>query len=148
MSQSLARVLVHLIFSTKNREPLIHREVRGASHAYLAGILQNLHCPSVQTGGTADHVHTLFSLARTRSVAEIVEELKKSSSRWMKQQGVKGFSWQAGYGAFSVSESQVRTVARYISRQQDHHRRLSFQDEFRRFLARYEVTYDERYVWD
>ena len=102
----------------------------------------------MQTGGTADHVHTLFSLARTRSVAEIVEELKKSSSRWMKQQGVKGFSWQAGYGAFSVSESQVRTVARYISRQQDHHRRLSFQDELRRFLTRYEVTYDERYVWD
>ena len=117
-------------------------------HAYLAGILQNLQCPSIQIGGTADHVHTLFSLTRTRSIAEVVEELKKSSSRWMKQQGVKRFSWQAGYGAFSINESQVRTVVRYISGQEDHHRRLSFQDEFRRFLARYEVTYDERYIWD
>src|ERR1700719_2581367 len=104
MAQSLARVLIHLIFSTKNREPLIHRETRVALHAYLAGILHNLRCPSLQTGGTADHVHTLFSLGRTRTIAEVVEEIKKSSSKWMKQQGVCSFTWQAGYGAFSVSE--------------------------------------------
>lgn len=148
MAQSLAKVLVHLVFSTKNREPTIHRAVRSALHAYLAGILQNLQCPSLQTGGTADHVHTLFSLARTRSLAEVVEELKKSSSKWMKEQGVSGFSWQAGYGAFSVSGSQTRQVIQYIAGQEEHHQKLTFQEEFRRFLDRYGVTYDERYLWD
>jgi REP element-mobilizing transposase RayT len=146
--QSLARVVVHLIFSTKKREPSIHREVRAALHAYLTGILQNLQSPSLQTGGTVDHVHALFSLARTRSIAEVVEETKKSSSKWMKQQGVQGFAWQAGYGAFSVSESQVPAVIRYVTRQEEHHRRLTFQEEYRRFLDRYGVSYDERYVWD
>ncbi len=148
MPQSLARVLVHLVFSTKNREATIDREVRSALHAYLTGILQNLQCPSLQTGGTADHIHTLFSQARTRSLAEIVEEVKKSSSKWMKQQGVPGFSWQAGYGAFSVSGSQTGQVIQYIARQEEHHRKLTFQEEFRIFLDRYGVTYDERYLWD
>ncbi len=148
MPQSLAKVLVHLIFSTKNREPLVHREVRAALHAYLAGILQNLQCPSLQTGGTADHVHTLFSLGRTHTIAEVVEEMKKSSSKWMKQQGVRGFSWQAGYGAFSVGESQAAAVIRYVSRQEERHRELTFQEEFRRLLDRYGVAYDERYIWD
>lgn len=148
MPQSLAKVVVHLIFSTKNREPFIRREVREHLHAYITGTLQNLHCPSLRTGGTTDHVHTLFSLARTSTVAEVVEAVKKSSSKWMKQQGTEKFSWQAGYGAFSVSESQVRTVVDYISRQEEHHRRLTFQDEFRAFLRRYEIAYDERYVWD
>ena len=146
--QSLARIVVHLIFSTKNREPFIHREVRGSLHAYLTGILQNVKCPSLQTGGTADHVHSLFSLARTSTVAEVVEAVKKSSSKWMKQQGVENFSWQAGYGAFSVSESQVRKVVAYISRQEEHHRRQTFQDEFRGFLLRHGVVHDERYVWE
>jgi REP-associated tyrosine transposase len=146
--QSLAKVLVHLIFSTKSREPLIHREVRVALHAYLAGTLKNLQCPSLQTGGTADHVHALVSLGRTRTIADVVEEMKKSSSKWMKQQGVQGFAWQAGYRAFSVSESQATAVIRYVSRQEEHHRQLTFQEEFRRFLDRYGVTYDERYMWD
>ena len=148
MPQSLARVLVHLIFSTKNREPLIHREVRTPLHAHLAGILQNLQCPSLQTGGTGDQVHARFSLGRTSTLAEIVEEMKKSSSKWMKQQNVRGFAWQAGYGAFSVSESQAAAVIRYVVRQEEHHRQLTFQEEFRRFLDRYGVTYDERYMWD
>lgn len=148
MPQSLAKILVHLVFSTKNREPLIHREVRAALHAYLVGILRNLQCPSLQTGGTADHVHTLFSLGRTHTIAEVVEEVKKSSSKWIKQQGVRGFTWQAGYGAFSVSKSQAAAVMRYVSRQEEHHRQRSFQEEFRRLLDSYGVTYDERYMWD
>jgi putative transposase len=146
--QSLSKILVHVIFSTKNREPTISPEIRPSLHAYITGILKNLRCPSLQTGGAADHVHVLLSLARTRTVADVVEEVKKSSSKWMKQQGVDSFFWQGGYGAFSIGESQLPALIAYIARQEEHHRHLSFQEEFRRLLDRYGVSYDERYVWD
>jgi REP-associated tyrosine transposase len=148
MSQSLAKVLVHVAFSTKNRETTIQREIRPTLHAYVTGILQNLRCPSLQTGGTEDHIHTLLSLARTRTVADVVEEVKKSSSKWMKQQGIDSFFWQGGYGAFSIGGLQVPALIRYIANQEEHHRRMSFQDEFRRLLDRCGVAYDERSVWD
>jgi len=148
MPQSLAKLLVHLIYSTKHRERTIQDTVRPHLHAYLVGILDNLKCPSLQTGGTDDHVHILFSLGRTISLSDVVEEVKKGSSKWMKTQGVPTFTWQAGYGAFSVGESQAAAVVRYIQRQEEHHRHLSFQDEFRQFLEKYRVAYDERYVWD
>ncbi len=148
MPQSLAKLLVHLIFSTKNREPCIDPEVRPHLHAYLVGILDRLNCPSQQTGGVADHVHILFLQARTLACSDVVEEVKKGSSKWMKTQGVPQFTWQAGYGAFSVGESQAAAVVRYIQGQNGHHQHLSFQDEFRRFLEKYRVAYDERYVWD
>ena len=148
MPQSLARILVHLVFSTKHREPFIAKEIRGDLHGYMVGTLQNLACPSIQTGGTADHVHVLFSLARTVTVADVLEKLKTSSCAWMKDHGVRTFAWQAGYGAFSIGESQIAAVIRYIQRQEEHHRPLTFQEEFRSFLDRYNVTYDERYVWD
>ncbi len=103
MPQSLSSVLVHLVFSTKNREPLISRDIRPQLHGYMVGILNHLKCPSIQTGGVDDHVHILFALHRTKTIAEIVEEVKKSSSKWMKAEGrVKEFSWQSGYGAFSI----------------------------------------------
>jgi len=148
MAQSLAKILVHLIFSTKNREATIPAETRPQLHAYLVGILANRTCPALQVGGTADHVHVLFSLGRTTTVADIVEEAKKSSSKWMKRHGVPGFAWQAGYGAFSIGQSQVSTVVRYIQQQERHHRSLTFQDELRQFFDLYGVSYDERYVWD
>ena len=148
MPQSLSKVLVHLIFSTKHREPLIGLQIRPRLHAYLVGILDNLKSPSLQTGGVADHVHILFALGRTISQADLVEEVKKSSSKWMKAEGVLTFSWQAGYGAFSIGESQADTVIRYIQNQERHHRKMTFQQEFRKFLERYKVSYDERYVWD
>ncbi len=149
MPQSLSKILVHPIFSTKHREPLIAPEIRPRLYAYMVGILDNLKSPSVQTGGVADHVHVLLALGRTLSVAEVVEEVKKSSSKWMKAEGgVPGFSWQAGYGAFSIGESQAEAVIKYIRAQEEHHRKVGFQDEFRRFLERYRVAYDERYVWD
>ena len=148
MPQSLAKILVHVIFGTKNREPTIHPRVRSELHAYVTGILRNLRCPSIQTGGTADHLHTLLVLARTQNIADVVEEMKKSSSAWMKQRGVKDFFWQAGYGAFSIGESQAAAVTRYVAGQEAHHCRQSFQDEFRQFLKRYGVAYDERYLWD
>jgi putative transposase len=146
--QSLAKILVHVIFSTKNREPVIPREIRPKLHAYIGGILENLRCPSLQTGGTADHVHVVLSLARTHSLADVVEEVKKSYSKWLKQQGVDSFFWQAGYGAFSIGESQLPALISYVAQQEQHHQHLSFQEEFRRLLQRYGLAYDERYVWD
>jgi putative transposase len=149
MPQSLSRVLVHLIFSTKHRQPWIAPGIRPRLHGYIVGVLDHLKSPSLQTGGVADHVHILCGLGRTISQAELMEEIKKSSSKWMKSDGgVAGFSWQAGYGAFSIGASQVDTVIRYIQDQEQHHRKLTFQEEFRKFLERYKVAYDERYVWD
>ena len=148
MPQSLASVLIHLIFSTKNREPTIPHERLPQLHAYIVGILDNLQCPSLRTGGVVDHTHTPFSLSRTATIAAVVEEVKTGSSKWMKQQGVLHFAWQAGYAAFSVSESQKAAVIRYIEQQAEHHKRHSFQEEVRTFLARHGVAYDERYVWD
>ncbi|MEW5977059.1 MAG: IS200/IS605 family transposase [Acidobacteriota bacterium] len=148
MPQSLSKILVHLVFSTKNREPWIESSLRPRLHAYQVGILENLRCPSLQIGGTADHVHILLLLARTMAVSEVVEEVKKSFSKWMKAEGVRVFAWQAGYGAFSVGESQAKAVLRYVQQQEDHHRKLTFQEEFRRLLEKYRVAYDEPYVWD
>ncbi len=149
MSQSLSKILIHLIFSTKHRESLIRAEIRPRLHAYLVGVLDNLKSPSLQTGGVEDHVHRLFGLGRTISPAEVVEQVKTSSSKWMKSEGgVTGFSWQAGYGVFSIGESQADAVIRYIQNQEEHHRKVTFQDEFRKFLVRYKVGYDERYMWD
>jgi REP element-mobilizing transposase RayT len=148
MPQSLSRILIHLVFSTQDRAALISPSVRPHLYAYIVGILQNLNCPSIQTGGTADHVHSLLVLGRTNSISEIAEEVKKGSSKWVKTQGVPAFAWQAGYGAFSIGESQVEAVVQYIKQQDEHHRKFTFQEEFRRFLERYRVVYDERYLWD
>ena len=148
MPQSLTNILVHLIFSTKHREPWICDEVRPHLNAYVVGTLANHQSPSVATNSVNDHMHILFALSKTYSVSKIVEEVKTGSSRWMKEQGIRGFHWQNGYGAFSIGQSQVAAVKKYIARQEQHHRRVSFQEEFRQFLERYQVPYDERYVWD
>jgi REP-associated tyrosine transposase len=150
MPQSLARLHVHLIFSTKNRERILTDQIRGSLHAYLATVLQNLDCPPTLINSAEDHVHLLFELARTKSVSQAVEDVKKSSSKWIKTQGAEfaGFSWQAGYGAFAVSESNVPTVSAYIAGQKEHHCKKSFQEEYRSFLEKHRVAYDERYVWD
>ena len=150
MPQSLARLHIHLVFSTRNREPLIHDGVRDALHRYMATVLQNLGCPPVLVNSVADHVHILFELGPTVSVSEAVEEVKKTSSKWIKTQGEEfaGFAWQAGYGAFAVSESNVRTVQAYVAGQAEHHRKRSFQDEYRSFLERHRIAFDERFVWD
>lgn len=150
MPQSLARLHIHLIFSTKNRRPLITDGVRDALHRYMAVVLQNMKCPSVLINSVEDHVHALFDLARTASVSQAVEELKTSSSKWIKTQGVEftAFAWQNGYGAFAVSESNVAVVRRYIEGQREHHRKRTFQEEYREFLEKHQVPYDERYVWD
>lgn len=150
MPQSLARLHVHLIFSTKHRQRLVTDPVRDSLHAYMATVLRNLDCAPALINSVEDHVHILFDLARTVSVSQAVEQVKKSSSKWIKTQGAEfaGFAWQAGYRAFAVSESNVPAVRNYIARQQEHHRRKSFQEEYRAFLERHGVAFDERYVWD
>ena len=150
MPQSLANLYVHLIFSTKERVPYLSPKVCPDLHAYLATVLANLHSPAVLINSVADHVHLLFNMGRTVSLAQVVEDVKKSSSKWIKTQdaALSGFSWQAGYGAFSVSESNVPKVANYIRNQEEHHRVKTFQEEYREFLARHKMPFDERYVWD
>jgi REP element-mobilizing transposase RayT len=146
--QSLARVLVHLVFSTKHRAPLIAPAHRERVFDYLGGILASLDCPPVRVGGTADHVHLLFALAKTLPVSKVVEEVKKESSKWAKGHVHPDFYWQSGYGAFSVSPSNADAVRAYIETQEEHHRGRSFQDELRELLKRHGVEWDERYVWD
>lgn len=151
MPQSLAKILLHGVFSTKERRPYLRDPVlRAEAHAYLGGILNRLDCKPIVVGGVEDHVHFLCHLSRTRDPAEMVKELKRSSSAWIKTKraSLKAFSWQAGYGLFSIGNSQVAAVRKYIASQEEHHRRVSFQDEFRALLARYEIEFDERYVWD
>lgn len=150
MPQSLARIPIHLIYSTKHREPLISDSVRDSLHRYQAWILTNLGCVPILINSVEDHIHALFELSRTVTIATVAEEVKKSSSKWMKSQGEEfaEFAWQAGYGAFGVSVSNVDRVRRYIENQREHHRDVSFQEEFRGFLKRHGIAFDERYVWD
>lgn len=148
MAQSLANVVIHLIWSVKDRRPLIEDGVRDGLHRYMAGTLQNLESPALVINSMPDHVHVLCQLARTLAISKLVEEVKKNSSKWMKQQGVGAFAWQNGYGVFSVSQSNVETVRRYLERQVEHHKRRDFKDEFRAFCKRHNVPMDERYVWD
>ncbi len=148
MPQSLARVLIHLVFSTKNREPFIRPEHRERLFAYLGGTLNALQCPTVIVGGMPDHVHLLFGLSRTASMSQVAEEVKKESSKWAKDLLGPAFYWQTGYAAFSVSPSQSAIVAKYIANQEENHRADTFQDEYRKMLRLNEVEWDERYVWD
>jgi REP element-mobilizing transposase RayT len=150
MPQSLARLPIHLVFGTKHRARVLHDPVRQPLHAYLAVVLRNLHCPPIEMNSVEDHIHILFELSRTVTLSEVVEEVKKSSSRWIKTQGVEyhTFAWQAGYGAFAVSESNVGAVRDYIISQSEHHRVKSFQEEYRTFLERHRIPFDEKFVWD
>lgn len=151
MPQSLAKIYLHLVFSTKDRAPsLSKRELRQETHAYLAGACRKLGSPSLIVGGVEDHVHILCYMSRTLAVADLVKEVKRESSKWIKtKDGVSsGFRWQGGYGAFSVSPSHVDKLRKYIANQEAHHRHESFQDEFLRLLRKYGVSYDEKYLWE
>lgn len=151
MSQSLVQIYVHIIFSTKNREALLQdKEFRAKAHAYLAGICKNLGCPALVIGGVEDHVHILCRLGKTIEIATLVRELKRDSSKWIKENNtaLDDFHWQAGYGAFSVSPSHIDALVKYIRNQEEHHHRESFQDEFRWICKKYGVEFDERYVWE
>src|SRR4051794_5920323 len=151
MPQSLAKILVHTVFSTKDRRPFLHDLIMGDElHRYLGGILTNLGCQSITIGGIEDHVHILCALSRTCQAAEMVKEVKRGSSLWLKTKRsyLGDFAWQNGYGIFSIGFSQMASVCGYIAGQEEHHQKVSFQDEFRLLLKRYEIEFDERYVWD
>ena len=151
MAQSLARLWTHLIFSTKDRFPFLSDKVlRTEMHAFLAQVLHTHGCETLIVGGVEDHAHALFALSRTLAIASVVKEVKRTSSNWVKETSPKlsKFYWQGGYGAFSVSQSKLAEVIRYIENQEEHHRRVTFQDEYRAFLKAYGVDYDERYVWE
>jgi REP element-mobilizing transposase RayT len=151
MPQSLVQIYLHVVFSTKNRHPfLVDKVLRENLHAYLVGGCEGQGSPSIQVGGVEDHVHLLLRLGKTIDVAALVRELKRESSKWIKDQDAKlgDFHWQAGYGAFSVSPSHVEALTKYIRNQEKHHKQESFQDEFRRLCEKYGVAIDERYVWD
>lgn len=147
MAQSLSKILVHLIFSTKNRERLIGDDIRDELHRYIAAVLKEMDSPAILINSVEDHIHILFSLSKNYAIKQIVEEAKKASSKWIKQKGsdYMGFYWQNGYGAFSVSQSSVPDVEKYIANQKEHHKRKTFQEEYREFLERYEIEYDERF---
>jgi REP element-mobilizing transposase RayT len=150
MPQSLAKIHVHLVFSTKNRERTLQDDVRADLHAYMRGILRDLESPPLEINTEPDHAHVLFLLGRTHALSNVVGQLKRGSSVWLKTRspGYAAFHWQNGFGAFSVSQSAVAGVRLYIRGQREHHQHATFQDEFRAFLRRHEVEYDERYVWD
>ena len=151
MPQSLVSIPVHVVFSTKDRRPFLRDAgLRGDLHAYLGGTFNGLDSPALAVGGVADHVHALIGLGKTRSISEVVREVKKASSSWAKEQSrdLRAFAWQSGYGAFGISPSHDPAVRQYIADQEEHHRTVSFQDEFRTLCRKYGVDLDERYVWD
>ncbi len=150
MPQSLSNILIHLIWSTKDRHPWLEPGIREKTHAFLAGAVRQCDCEAYRVGGMADHVHLAVRLSRTLSVADLVKEIKTASSKWLKTQdsGFAEFYWQQGYGAFSVVMSQKETLFQYIETQEEHHRTHTFQYEYRVFLKKYVIDYDERHVWD
>ena len=150
MPQSLAFNYVHISFSTKNREKLILDDIETELFDYLGGICKHLECYPLKVGGHKDHVHIFCLLSKKIALINLMEELKKRSSKWIKTKGYayRNFYWQTGYGAFSINPKQKDVVIEYISHQKDHHKTISFQDEYRAFLKEYNIDYDERYVWD
>jgi len=150
MPQSLSNILIHLIWSTNERHPWLTPGIREKAHAYLAGAVRQCDCEAYRVGGVADHVHFAVRLSRTLSPADLVKEVKTSSSKWLKTQSpaLAIFAWQRGYGAFSVRPTDLDALLHYIDTQEEHHRKRTFQDEYRAFLKKYGIEYDERYVWD
>jgi len=150
MPQSLSAVYIHLVFSTKHRYPFLHdSEVRNELHKFLGGTSRTLDCPPIIVGGVADHVHLLARFGRTITQADWVKELKRVSNIWLHEEvGLSKFQWQGGYADFSVSQSNLNEVTKYIENQEEHHQKMSFQDEVRILLTKHETKWDEKYIWD
>jgi REP element-mobilizing transposase RayT len=150
MGQSLVKNYIHIVYSTKYRQPLIHQPYEDELHGYLGGICKKLECQPIKIGGYTDHVHILCMLSKKIALMKLVEEVKSHSSKWIKtlDSSLQSFYWQDGYGAFSVNPAEVDSVITYIANQHEHHSKKTYQDEYRAFLKKYEIEYDERYVWD
>ncbi len=150
MGQSLAQQYIHLIFGTKHRQLIIIPEIEPQLHAYIAGILKAYHSPAIEINSVPDHIHILFRLSKNIMLSKLVGETKKESSKWMKRQPDvdPSFSWQAGYGAFSVSSSRLEIVRKYIQNQKEHHKSVTFKEEMELFMSECGVEeYDELYFW-
>ncbi len=148
MAQSLSKVYIHCVFSTKNTEPLITDAIRQDLHSYIIGTLSNIGSFVNEIYVNSDHIHVLCTLPRTITIAELISKIKTASSKWIKNQGIINFSWQGGYGTFSVSSSKVMVVERYIQNQLHHHKKVSYKDELRKFFNEYKIDFNEQYVWD
>lgn len=148
MAHTAANLVIHVIFSTKGRRPFIAPEIRDDLLAYLGGIVRELGGTALIVNGTADHVHMLMRIRPAQALAEVMRVVKTNSSRWARQKWQARFAWQTGYGSFTVSESNVPAVSRYIANQEEHHKKRSFQEEFVAFLKKNKIPYDERYIWD
>jgi putative transposase len=150
MSQSLSKVYIHITFSTKNRKALIDETIQTSLYEYIGGICKGLECNPLKVGGHSDHIHIICLLSRKIPQMKLLEEIKKQSSKWIKTKGpaYSSFYWQDGYGIFSVNPTETEKVVQYIHNQHEHHKKITFQDEFREFLKKYRVEYDERFVWD
>ena len=149
MGQSLVKNYIHIVFSTKNREPLIKSPVESELHTYIGGVCNKLECHVQKVGGYNDHIHIFCMLSKKIALIKLLEEIKSHSSKWIKAkgEGYENFYWQDGYGAFSVKPSEIDKVTAYITNQHQHHSKITFQDEYRGFLKKYKVDFDERYVW-
>ncbi len=150
MPQSLSNILIHIVFSTKDRKNLIDKSIRSELYSYIAQICKNKNSSSKQIGGTENHIHVLLILSRSMSVSKLISDIKANSTRWIKTKGarLKNFAWQNGYGAFSIGESGFHNCVNYIKNQSTHHKQVSFEEELKLILRKYSVKYDERYLFD
>ena len=150
MSQSLSKICVHIIFSTKYRQPIIDEKIEEELWNYLGGVCNELECVSIKVGGYVDHVHILCVLSKKITAMKLLQEVKRSSSLWIKTKGkeYEDFYWQDGYAIFSVNPYELDVVIRYIAHQKAHHENKDFKRELRSFLKKYNVEYDEKYIWD
>ena len=150
MPQSLSSAVLHVVFSTKDRVPNLSPEVQPLLHAYMSEVARGQKCYCYRVGGVADHVHIAVGLARTISVADLVQEVKAASSKWVKDRapGLREFAWQAGYGAFSIQHQDLGSLLSYIDGQHEHHKKQSFKEEYLELLAEHGIEYDEKYLWD
>ncbi|MFB9121471.1 IS200/IS605 family transposase [Bergeyella porcorum] len=150
MGHSLVKLYVHIVFSTKHRNPMITDDIKDELFRYLGGICKELECPPLMVGGYRDHIHILCQLSKKITLISLVEKVKANSSKWIKTKGEQfnKFYWQNGYGAFSVNPTEVEIVRKYIANQEEHHQKKSFQGEYLAFLKKYNVEFDEKYLWD
>jgi len=150
MPQSFAQILVHLVFSTKNRVPFLGDDIRDGLHAYIGGIVENQKGTLLKAGSVADHIHLLIALPRVSAPSDLVQDIKTGSSKWVKTNGLPyvNFHWQRGYGIFSISPAHRLALEAYIANQAEHHRFVTFQDEYRSLLMKYGIEFDDRYMWD
>lgn len=150
MGQSLVKNYVHIVFSTKYRQPLITEEIEKELYNYMLEICRRLNCDPIIIGGFTDHIHILCKLSTRIPLMKLLEEVKAHSSKWIKTKGIEfaNFYWQNGYGAFSVTPSDMDRLINYIKNQKQHHSKSTFQNEYRLILKKYDMPYDERYVWD